>query len=375
MSEPLSPPLVSVVIPVFNGQNYLREAIESVFSQTYAPVELIVVDDGSQDATWEIIQSYGERLWGIRKENGGVASALNLGFEQAQGEWIAWLSHDDLFLPEKLEQQIHFVTRNPQVGVCYADFEIVDANGGHLSVVTAPWFPPAEMPRQFIRNMYINGSTTLIRRDCWRMAGGFNERLAHTQDFDMWLRMADYTEFGHLPKVVLKSRAHPLQGSWNFEYQLQEEQIIFCETFERLGPERFFPELAALQNSPQRAARAAAALGDLLWQSRGWHRFARDQYAKSSRICPSLTVKLKWGLAQWMLVLLGDELLSLTHVKRARLLLGQGGQSQARRLSGRMWLRHPVRLDALMIWLISFVPPAWFQQLKLFKRRLVALHG
>ena len=101
-------PKISVIIPVYNGQNYLREAIDSVFTQTYKNYEMIVVDDGSTDKTWEMIQSYGSHLYGIQKENGGVASALNCGIRHASGEYIAWLSHDDLFLPNKLERQVDY---------------------------------------------------------------------------------------------------------------------------------------------------------------------------------------------------------------------------------------------------------------------------
>lgn len=96
------PPVVSVIIPVYNGAKYLMEAIDSVLSQTFTDFELLVVDDGSTDETWGLIQSYGSRVRGFRKLNGGVASALNLGIRESRGKWIAWLSHDDAFLPKKL---------------------------------------------------------------------------------------------------------------------------------------------------------------------------------------------------------------------------------------------------------------------------------
>ena len=114
-------PLVSVVIPVYNGTNFLKEAIESVFAQTFTDYEILVVDDGSTDGTWDLIQSYGPRVRGLHKENGGVASALNLGIREMRGTYFAWLSHDDLWLPEKLARQVELLKSNPQFRACYTD--------------------------------------------------------------------------------------------------------------------------------------------------------------------------------------------------------------------------------------------------------------
>ena len=99
-------PLVSIVIPVYNGSNYMREAIDSALAQTYERVEVIVVNDGSTDDTEQIALSYGERIRYFRKENGGVSSALNLGIKEMKGEYFSWLSHDDVYTPDKIEVQI-----------------------------------------------------------------------------------------------------------------------------------------------------------------------------------------------------------------------------------------------------------------------------
>ena len=101
-------PLVSIVIPVFRGEPYLREAIDSCLSQTYPNIEIIVVNDGSDDdgRTDAIARSYGDKIRYYAKENGGVSSALNFGISQMRGEWFSWLSHDDVFLPDKTEKQV-----------------------------------------------------------------------------------------------------------------------------------------------------------------------------------------------------------------------------------------------------------------------------
>ena len=106
-------PKVSIVIPVYNGANFLREAIESALAQTYENIEVIVVNDGSTDSgtTEEIARSYGDRLRYYHKENGGVASALNFGIREMRGEYFSWLSHDDVYYPNKVETQIQYLKK------------------------------------------------------------------------------------------------------------------------------------------------------------------------------------------------------------------------------------------------------------------------
>ena len=104
-------PLVSIVIPAYNASNYLAEAIESALAQTYRNIEIIVVNDGSRDdgATERVALSYGDRIRYFKKENGGSSSALNMGIANMTGEWFSWLSHDDLYEPDKLEKQIRYM--------------------------------------------------------------------------------------------------------------------------------------------------------------------------------------------------------------------------------------------------------------------------
>lgn len=358
--EQAAPPLISVVIPVYNGANYLREAIDSALAQSYPRVEVVVVDDGSQDGTGAIIASYGARISAVRQANGGVASALNTGIRRAQGELVAWLSHDDIFLPDKLARQAQFMAEHPGVGLCYTDFEIIDAAGERRATVRTPWYPARALANAFLRDMHINGSTVLLRKTCFEQAGGFDERLAHTQDLEMWLRMAEHAEFGHVAEVLIQSRSHPGQGSLNFEHQIREEQALFAELFERWGPERFFPG--------ERADRITFA--DALRRARGWRAFALEQYRRSAGLQPSTRLRWKMLTARAGIALWGDERESLTLGRRARILLSLGQPRAARQLSGRLWLRHPLRLDALAFWLASWVPRGALRQIKQLKRRL-----
>lgn len=130
-------PKVSIVIPVYNGGNYLAEAIDSALRQTYSNLEIIVVDDGSVDGSTEVIaRSFGDKIRYFKKENGGSSSALNYGINQMQGEWFSWLSHDDLYYPEKIEMQVNYIRANQlfqyvdiNKHIFFTAFENVNAKG------------------------------------------------------------------------------------------------------------------------------------------------------------------------------------------------------------------------------------------------------
>src|SRR5215470_19778957 len=138
------PPLVSIVIPVYNGSDYLREALDSALSQTYPHVEILVVNDGSTDAgaTEAIARSYGDRIRYFWKPNGHVASALNFGIQQMRGEYFSWLSHDDVYLPDKIKIQMALAVRATRPTLYYGDFATIDASGKLLETHSMQHLPP-----------------------------------------------------------------------------------------------------------------------------------------------------------------------------------------------------------------------------------------
>ena len=208
-------PKVSIVIPVFNGSNYLREAIGSALAQTYRNVEVIVVNDGSNDGneTGNIAKSYGGRLRYFSKENGGVASALNFGIGVMTGEYFSWLSHDDIYCRFKLERQIELINRLSKKDVIlYSDFEIIDRTGNRMGKVA---IDPriTETSLRAILSTSIHGCSTLLPKGVIDSVGLFNEKLKTTQDNEMWLRayMKGYS-FVHIPEILIQSRVHADQG-------------------------------------------------------------------------------------------------------------------------------------------------------------------
>jgi len=209
-------PLVSIVIPVYNGENYLREAIDSALAQTYPHTEVLVVNDGSTDdgATERIAQSYGEQIRYFSKENGGVSTALNYGIEQMRGEYFSWLSHDDTYFPDKIATQIAWLDAHPdqrQEVILYSDFDIIDQDSKRLVVVQLGPLSPEEVPVALVEKSPVHGCAMLIPRSCFDKVGRFDESLRTTQDYHLWLRLARDFRFVHISKCLISGRVHSQQ--------------------------------------------------------------------------------------------------------------------------------------------------------------------
>ncbi|MEM3041641.1 MAG: glycosyltransferase, partial [Nitrososphaerota archaeon] len=190
---------VSVIIPTYNYQEYISQSIESVLKQTVQDFEIIVVDDGSTDNTRSVVQvyvdKYPQKVRYIYKENGGVASALNVGIQMAQGKYIAWLSADDIFFPTKLEKQLQVFEMYPEVGLCYTDLLVIDGSGRLLKEQRSSYYPNRETRiRELLFKPYINGSTAMFRRECVEKLGGFDEELNYTADLEFWYRILSHYE-------------------------------------------------------------------------------------------------------------------------------------------------------------------------------------
>jgi glycosyltransferase involved in cell wall biosynthesis len=210
-------PKVSIVIPVYNGSNYLSEAIDSALSQTYKNIEIIVVNDGSTDdgKTDAICKSYGKKIRYFKKENGGAATALNYGIDKMKGEYFSWLSHDDIYLPDKVEKQVKFFSqiKNNKKLIPFADYELIDKNSQFLQKVSLNHEELIEKPEYAILRGCINGITLLIPKEAFKEYGYFNTDLKCTQDYDMWRRVMKTYQFIHMKDIFTKTRIHSQQDS------------------------------------------------------------------------------------------------------------------------------------------------------------------
>lgn len=212
-------PKVSIVIPVYNGANYMRDAIGSALAQTYPNIEVIVVNDGSTDSgeTDRIARSYGDRIRYINKSNGGVATALNAGIENMTGDYFAWLSHDDMYTYDKIEREIEFLFKQPNKTVFVAGgYTVVDANGKTLYDVNLhKMYTDDQIKKPLFAVMRggINGCAVLIHKSHFLRVGMFNPNLPTTQDYDLWFRILRGQSIAYYEGCYVKSRSHDEQDS------------------------------------------------------------------------------------------------------------------------------------------------------------------
>jgi hypothetical protein len=219
MSKKQFHPKVSIIIPVYNGSNYLREAIDSALAQTYDNFEVIVVNDGSNDngKTEKICKSYGNKIRYIKKENGGVASALNRGIKEMKGEYFSWLSHDDVYYPNKIEKQINFLkTQEDKKTILYSSYDFINQDG----IIEKTMRLSKENSFESLNNRFypffkllLNGCTMLINKELLIEQGGFDESLRTTQDYDLWYKILKKNDIRYIDSPLIQSRIHPQQES------------------------------------------------------------------------------------------------------------------------------------------------------------------
>lgn len=247
-------PLVSIVIPAYNASNYLAQAIDSALAQTYPNIEIIVVNDGSKDngATEQVALSYGNKIRYFHKENGGSSSAINVGIANMTGEWFSWLSHDDLYMPNKIEEQINYMKALNVGGFIYRHIffsasELIDANGktirksdlskakkieAFLEVATDNALLIAEPT-----NYSFHGCSCLIHKSAFAEVGTFDEQLRLLNDVDMWYRLYAKGYIVHyLPQALVKGRVHAKQVSRSigFSYHNHEQDMFWARSLEWL---------------------------------------------------------------------------------------------------------------------------------------------
>ena len=202
-------PLVSVVIPAYNAEAYLAEAIDSVLAQTYPNIEIIVVDDGSRDGTASVAGRYSGRIVYLYQDNSGQAGARNTGIRVSRGAFIGLLDADDAWEPEKISEQMKVFRDRPEIGAVNCGFFPMDAAGGVRDAVPAKSFPDW---RSFLEELSVHNvltaSAVLAKRECFETAGLFDEQIKGAEDWDQWIRIARKYPFGFIEKPLLRYRFH-----------------------------------------------------------------------------------------------------------------------------------------------------------------------
>lgn len=248
------PPLVSIIIPVYNGSDFMKEAIDSALGQSYEDIEVIVINDGSRDEgrTETLAKGYGDRIRYVAKENGGVASALNRGVKEARGEFVSWLSHDDAYEPNKIRDQLSFLyalspsirTRTIVYGNClYMNERSEVYDRSHLPTVPPGRFYESLLCGRVIKSLwdqeifFMNGCTALFSRLSLIKAGLFDESRRTTQDYDLWFKLCGANDFVLMDECVLRSRIHKHQGTYSLrEFMAKEVEDLYDRALDLYAP-------------------------------------------------------------------------------------------------------------------------------------------
>lgn len=220
-TDPISSgkPNVSVIIPVYNGERYIAETIESVIAQTEPSWELIAVDDGSPDNSLEVLEQYAkkmpDRIRVITVSNGGVSRARNIGAAAARGTYIAFLDQDDLFAPEKIRRQKEMFERDRSLGISFTNEALIDGDGKVLQENVLKLGPEhrGSVFETLLFNNFIPISSVIIKKNLFEKTGGFSPKYSLAEDLDFLLRAARDIKVDYIDEPLLRYRVHSGSGT------------------------------------------------------------------------------------------------------------------------------------------------------------------
>lgn len=225
-------PQISVIIPVYNGEKTIKTTLESVISQTFTDIEVLLINDGSTDKTVEIAsQIPDERIKIFNYENAGLSASRNRGITQAKSDLVAFIDADDLWTADKLTSQFKALTNRPNADIAYSWTDYIDNNGnfhksGRRIIAEGDIFP-----QLLVNNILESGSNPLIRKRLFAEVGDFDESLPAAEDWDMWLRLAAKYQFVCTKKVGIFYRITSNSMSTNLIRQEQSCLIVINRTF------------------------------------------------------------------------------------------------------------------------------------------------
>lgn len=199
-------PLVSIVTPSFNQAKYLEATIRSVLAQDYPNLEYILIDGGSTDGSVEIIKKYADKLaYWVSVPDRGQTDAVNKGFAQTKGEFLAWLNSDDTYEPHAVSEAVQFLVENPDIGMVYGDANFIDEQGRVMGR-----FPAAQTDYRRLRQGYVHipQQAAFWRAELWRQVGPLDPSIYFAMDYDLWVRLARIGKLRYHPRVWGNFRLH-----------------------------------------------------------------------------------------------------------------------------------------------------------------------
>lgn len=223
--------LISVIIPTYNHAHFLGDAIQSALKQSYRTIEIIVVDDGSTDHTRAVVEHFGERVRYLRQENRGLSGARNRGILAARGAYIALLDADDFWEPPYLETGHRLLANQPTLGAVYTGLQFVNSKGERLTQRCVTTVPSDQLYERLLDGEFFAPSAVLIRRICFMTVGLFDEALRASEDWDMWLRVAQVYGFAGIAQPLLNYRVHSHNMSADPVYMLRYQTMVVHKHF------------------------------------------------------------------------------------------------------------------------------------------------
>ncbi|HEV2117146.1 MAG TPA: glycosyltransferase family A protein [Terriglobales bacterium] len=280
---------VSVIIPAYNSERYVADAVKSVLAQSYRPHEIIVVDDGSTDGTAHALEPFAGAIRYLYQQNRGEPAARNTGMRAATGEYIAFLDADDLWVPEKLELQMAYFAAHPGCAFVYSDMSTFDENGlvdASVKVRFNITFPSGNIfPALFHETLFGSGSI-VFRRECLLKAGYFDEDFLVGSDYEMWLRMARHYECGVVDKPLLLYRQHPQMSTRGLGRAMRDGVPWEVEALKKIL--RLYPQAAEELGRAEVKQRLSKPFADMAhtWLQLGEHRQARKLFRQAIAYWP-----------------------------------------------------------------------------------------
>lgn len=229
-----SKPVVSVITPTFNRAAFLPQAIESVLGQTFADLELLIIDDGSTDNTRQLVESYAQdkRVRYFYQKNQGQSIARNRGLQEARGEFVCFLDSDNAWMLDKLEKSVNVMQEQKGIDILYGDFVEIDEQGAELGVNRMKRHSGRVTP-ELLKDNFVSMNTTMTRRACFECMGGFDTSDRLAEDYGLWLRLSTRYRFFYLPAVLGYYRIMQDQISTDKERRLKANEDLLLAFLER----------------------------------------------------------------------------------------------------------------------------------------------
>ena len=263
-------PKVSVNICCYNGDKYLQPTIDSIFKQTYADFEIVIIDDGSKDKTQQIVRSYhDDRIKYHYQENHGLSYSRNKARSCSRGEYIAIVDQDDIWYPEKLERQVKILDHEPDLGLVYSDANYIDSSGrinGSFFHDLAP--QRGNVTKGLLSGNFIPCPTVLLRLGLLKQTGPFREDLRFAEEYELFLRLSLISRFEFINRPLAGYRVHENNTSNNMKAMYGETISILTE-FSQQPIEQDLVAAAKKQVRRLKLATAAYHIGKIIRRIKG----------------------------------------------------------------------------------------------------------